>query len=131
MARNKNKGSSTTKKVGKSKKTSQVRSITSRLHGVYHTRNIVKKHFNPRYYAAIVRIDQGVKLPTKLKVAEGLNARLKHLAGLSPRLTSQRKMRDNNRLNSISKLKNQKCRPRPDPNSGSGGGRLRFFKFCK
>lgn len=79
-----------------------------------------------------MRIDQGVKLPTKQKVAEGLNARLKYLAGISPRLTSQRKMRDNNnRLNSISKLKNQKCRPRPDPNSGSGGGRLRFFKFCK
>ena len=78
-----------------------------------------------------MRIDQGVKLPTKQEVARGLSFRLKYLTGLSPRSSYQRKMRDNNRLNSISKLKNEKCRPRPDPNSGSGGGRLRFFKFCK
>ena len=78
-----------------------------------------------------MRIDQGVQPERiKSKVTQGLKTLGKIIAPpLSPRSSSQRKMRDNNRGGSI--LNITKCRPRPDPNSGSGGGKLRFFRFCK
>ena len=126
VAKNRSSSSRASKTRRRNNTNTNTRSIYSRTARIAKTQNILKKHFKPQYYSAVLRIDQGLKAKTiKNAILEGIPYARQQFR--PHRFPVQRKMRG-----SKSNLKRiPKCRPRPDPNSGSGGGKLRFVRFCK